>query len=312
MNKLNYWHLCLAIWLGIASLSCAQNKTTFELAVDEKLIEFTTDRFTLPNLHVTPDGKSIIFDVLADIYQVPIQGGKAAVLLQDNNWKRAGKLSPDGKTLAYISDESGGFQVWTVDLETKEKRVYPIKESVHYPLSIYWEDDKHLLIPSKEGLQSFEINTGTGQITRKAQEEERNIMHTTNHKMTVNKTATNAYLIFDNILWGYDLNENIDKYIGEFKENRKKTLVRISPNGQIALYFGRSSERTNLIELKYWNLETDSIKSVYETKDLGFSTNLDYSFDFINEQYIVLDKDGEIVRMDLETGEYESIPIEVE
>ncbi|HLS12495.1 MAG TPA: hypothetical protein VK050_10070, partial [Flavobacteriaceae bacterium] len=70
MKNLKYRQLCLAIWLGIASLSCAQNKTTFELAEDEKLIEFTTDRFTLPNLHVTPDGESIIFDVLGDIYIV--------------------------------------------------------------------------------------------------------------------------------------------------------------------------------------------------------------------------------------------------
>src|SRR5690554_1206533 len=157
MKSLKYCHLCLAIWLGISSLSCAQNKATFELAEDEKLIEFTTDRFTLPNLHVTPDGKSILFDVLGDIYIVPIKGGKAEVLLQDNNWKRAGKISPDGKTLAYVSDETGEFQVWTMDLETKEKRVYPIKEYVHYPLYAYWKDESHLLIPSKEGLQSFEI-----------------------------------------------------------------------------------------------------------------------------------------------------------
>src|SRR5690554_4806681 len=160
MKSLKYCHLCLAIWLGISSLSCAQNKATFELAEDEKLIEFTTDRFTLPNLHVTPDGKSIIFDVLGDIYQVFIEGGKAEALLQDNNWKRAGKISPDGKNLAYVSDETGEFQVWTIDLETSEKRVYPVKEYIHYPLSAYWGDNNRLLIPSDEGLQSFEVVTG--------------------------------------------------------------------------------------------------------------------------------------------------------
>src|SRR5699024_6806980 len=123
MRKLNYWFLSLVFLLSLGSHSCAQNKATFELAEDEKLIEFTTDSFTLPNLHVTPDGKSIIFDVLGDIYQVPIGGGKAELLLQDNNRDRAGKPSPDGKTWAYVSDETGEFQVWTMDLETKEKRV---------------------------------------------------------------------------------------------------------------------------------------------------------------------------------------------
>src|SRR5699024_8026811 len=45
---------------------------------------------------------------------------------------------------------------------------------------------------------------------------------------------------------------------------------------------------------------------------LLYTTSLNYSFDFIDENTIILDKEGEVVRMDIETGEYEPIPIEVE
>src|SRR5699024_7846656 len=210
--------------------------------------------------------------------------------------------------LAYVSDETGEFQVWTMDLETKEKRVYPITESVHYPLSSYWKNESNLLIPSKEGLWNFDVSTGKGIVLRSAKKKERNIMHTTNHKMTVNKTASHAYFTFDNILWAYDLKVQIDQFVGEFNENRKKTHVRISPNGQKALFFGTSMDNTNEITLKYWDLETNVIKKLYKTKGLGFSTNLDYSFDFIDDRTIVLDKEGEVVKMDIETGEYKPVP----
>lgn len=311
MRKLNYWHLCLATWLGIASLSCAQNKATFELAEDEKLIEFTTDRFTLPNLHVTPDGKSIIFDVLGDIYQVPIEGGKAEALLQDNNWKRAGKISPDGKNLAYVSDETGEFQVWTIDLETSEKRVYPVKEYIHYPLSAYWGDNNRLLIPSDEGLQSFEVVTGKSELIRPLKPEEKNIMRTVSRKMTVNKTATHAYFQFDGALWAYDIKEKKDMFIGKNNARRNKILFNAAPDGNKVLYYTTSKTDYSKLELKVWDLKTNAIQCLLTTNDLGSSTNQDYNFDFINNTTIIFDKEGEIVRMDIETGEYKSIPIEV-
>src|SRR5690625_5789342 len=110
-----------------------------------------------------------------------------------------------------------------MDLDTKEKIAYPIKESVHYPLSAYWKDEDNLLTPSKEGLWSFDVLSGKGIILRSAKEEERNIMHTTNHKMTVNKTASHAYFTFDNILWAYDLKEQIGQFI-----DRKSTRLNSS------------------------------------------------------------------------------------
>src|SRR5699024_8084537 len=162
------------------------------------------------------------------------------------------------------------------------------------------------------GLWNFDVSTGKGIVLRSAKKKERNIMHTTNHKMTVNKTASHAYFTFDNILWAYDLKVQIDQFVGEFNENRKKTHVRISPNGQKALFFGTSIDNTNEITIKYWDLETNVIKKLYKTKGLGFSTNLDYSFDFIDDRTIVLDKEGEVVKMDIETGEYKPVPIEVD
>src|SRR5690625_4277373 len=310
MITFNYWHLCLAIWLGIVSLSCAQNKVTFELKDDEKLIEFTTDRFTLPNLHVTPDGQNIIFDVLGDIYQVPIEGGKAEMLIQDDNWKRAAKLSPDGKTLAYVSDETGEFQVWTLNLETNEKKVYPIKEYVHFPIYPYWSYDGNLLIPSEDGLFSFDSKTFDYNLIRPAKEIEKSITHETNRNMTAGFAGKYVYFKSNNALFGYDLIKKKDLYIGEFDEPRAK--IYVNPEGQAGLYYRTSKENANELELLTWDFITDETYVLTKSNKFGFSTTLKYSFDFIDNKTIILDKEGEIVRMDIETGEYEPIPIEVD
>src|SRR5690625_1775089 len=312
MITFNYWHLCLAIWLGIVSLSCAQNKVTFELKDDEKLIEFTTDRFTLPNLHVTPDGQNIIFDVLGDIYQVPIEGGKAEVLLQDNNWKRGAKLSPDGKTLAYVSDETGEFQLWTIDLETKIKRVYPIKDYIHYPLFAYWKDEKNLLIPSKEGLQNCDLSTGELQIIRAALEEEKSVLHTVNRTMAVNKIGEYAIFQKNGELWAYDLNKNIDLFIEPIPDKALLELIRGSANGEKVIFYKEQKGDKSKQDLISWDLTTNNLVVLNTTQILGNAISLNYSFDFIDDTTIVLDKEGEIVRMDVETGQYVPIPTEVE
>src|SRR5699024_342123 len=61
-----------------------------------------------------------------------------------------------------------------------------------------------------------------------------------------------------------------------------------------------------------WDLTTNNLEILNTTQTLGTSTSLNYSFDFIDDGTIILDKEGVIVRMDIETGEYKPIPIVVE
>ena len=45
-----------------------------------KDVAFTTNEGTWMNLDVSPDGKEIVFDLLGDIYIMPVTGGEARVL----------------------------------------------------------------------------------------------------------------------------------------------------------------------------------------------------------------------------------------
>jgi imidazolonepropionase-like amidohydrolase/Tol biopolymer transport system component len=64
------------------------------------------------SLDVSPDGREIVFDLLGDIYALPIDGGQARNLTSGIPWDMQPRFSPDGQWIAFTSDRSGGDNLW--------------------------------------------------------------------------------------------------------------------------------------------------------------------------------------------------------
>ena len=79
---------------------------------ETRKLSFSTDEGTWMSLDVTPDGKSIFFDLLGDIYRLPIDGGSAIRVTEGLPYDNQPKLSPDGQWMAYISDKDGADNLW--------------------------------------------------------------------------------------------------------------------------------------------------------------------------------------------------------
>ena len=58
---------------------------------------------TWMSVDVSPDGKQIVFDLLGDLYLLPIEGGEATALTHSVAWEMQARFSPDGKRLTYMS-----------------------------------------------------------------------------------------------------------------------------------------------------------------------------------------------------------------
>lgn len=73
---------------------------------------FTTDEGTWMNLDVSPDGKTIVFDLLGDIYTISASGGNATPLRAGLAFEVQPRFSPDGKWISFTSDAGGGDNIW--------------------------------------------------------------------------------------------------------------------------------------------------------------------------------------------------------
>ncbi|MEM9293903.1 MAG: amidohydrolase family protein [Acidobacteriota bacterium] len=76
---------------------------------------FEISEGTWMSLDVSPDGQEIVFDLLGDIYLLPIEGGEAKVLSSGLAWDMQPTFSPDGSRIAFTSDRAGGDNLWVME-----------------------------------------------------------------------------------------------------------------------------------------------------------------------------------------------------
>ena len=81
---------------------------------------FTTDVGSWLSLDVSPDGQTIVFDHLGDLYTIPIAGGKATPLTRGMAMDAQPRFSPDGKRIVFVSDRGGAANLWIMSLDKKD------------------------------------------------------------------------------------------------------------------------------------------------------------------------------------------------
>ena len=117
------------------------------LKTDQK-IEFTTDEGTWMSLDVSPDGKTIIFDLLGDVYTMPCSGGEGRRIIGGLSFESQPKFSPDGKKIVFISDRSGAENLWLSDADGSNPK--PLTKGRNQAfLSPSWTADGNYVIASK-------------------------------------------------------------------------------------------------------------------------------------------------------------------
>ena len=114
---------------------------------------------TWMSLDVSPDGKEIVFDLLGDIYTLPIGGGEAKSLTSGIPWDMQPRYSPDGKWIAFTSDRSGGDNVWIMGRDGRNPQQVT-KESFRLPNSPAWTPDSQFIAARKHFTGTRSLGAG--------------------------------------------------------------------------------------------------------------------------------------------------------
>jgi Tol biopolymer transport system component len=114
--------------------------------------EFTATQGTWLSLDVSPDGKQIVFDLLGDLFIMPMEGGRAERLTSGMAFNAQPRFSPDGKKIVFVSDRSGGDNVWTLTLSNRDTAQITTGNTSLYVSPAWSPDGEYIAVSRGTGL----------------------------------------------------------------------------------------------------------------------------------------------------------------
>jgi len=114
---------------------------------------------TWMNIDVSPDGKEIIFDMLGDLYRMPVAGGEAQAITSTISWEMQPRFSPDGKSITYTSDAAGGDNIWLMDVDGSNARAIT-DEKFRLLNNPTWSPDGRFIVARKHFSSTRSLGAG--------------------------------------------------------------------------------------------------------------------------------------------------------
>ena len=112
---------------------------------DTRKITFETSEGTWMSIDISPDGKTLLFDMLGDIYSLPSAGGTATILTSGPAYDSHPRFSPDGAKIAFTSDRSGQENLWIMNSDGKNPRALTDQKDFAHRQAAWTPDGQYLI-----------------------------------------------------------------------------------------------------------------------------------------------------------------------
>ena len=322
----------LASLLLGASLLCAHPA----LAQDSKGLSLTPTRTLRYDAHeatwmqpdMSPDGRTILFDLLGDIYALDAGGGTAQPLLTGMAFERNPVFSPDGKQFAFLSDRSGVTNLWIANADGTGLKQLSQDQSLAIYSSPAWSPDGRSVYVSRtvHSILAFELfmydrDGGSGiQITKAGSPDNWDAKM---NAMGAVATPDGRYLYYATKrghTWTENALPNWSIARRDLKNGQDETIIQsaggamrpaLSHDGKLLAYASRQGQKDGL---RLRNLETGEDKWIAfpidrDGQDGGYYADLLPRFSFMpGDKAMLMSVGGGIRRLDIASGKISDIP----
>jgi Tol biopolymer transport system component len=128
-----------------------------------RVLEFTTTEGSWMSVDISPDGETLVFDLLGDIYTMPASGGPATPLTQGMAVDGQPRFSPDGSRVVFTSDRSGGEGVWIISVDKSDTTQVTTGKSTKYDSPEWTPDGEYIVVTRGTKLHMYHVDGGSGQ-----------------------------------------------------------------------------------------------------------------------------------------------------
>ncbi len=130
----------------------------------------------LTEIGSSPDGKTALLVARGEIFTVTLRDSTTINLTRSSGVHERGAVwSPDGKKIAYFSDESGEYEIYVANSEGDRKAVRMTTHKDGYRHTLKWSPDNKKLAYTDQTLTLYILDLETKKITRVDKSEYENI-----------------------------------------------------------------------------------------------------------------------------------------
>ena len=290
--------------------------------VPTRTISFNTTEGTWMSLDVSPDGRSIIFDLVGDIYTIPFRGGDATRITSGISFDSQPVFSPDGQLISFISDRSGSENLWISNVNGSNPKQLSKSENGQYASPVFSNDGDYVIVSQTSWPQRtfevwmYHIKGGSGIQITKSKKDANTPGNQFKNALGVSISPDGKFMYYANRRGGFSYNVSFPMWqvarrnmvTGEediiTRAEGSGIKPKISPDGKFLVYGTRYQTQTGLRIRNLVNGKDDWLvyPIVRDDQESRFTRDVLPNYDFTsNSQELVYTKDGGFHRLNLKS-----------